>query len=158
MKRLLITIPLLLCSIVMVASETDTKLIVWKCDGTKEVISLEEKPVTTFDKDGITINTSRISITYPKNEIAKYTYEGILNGIDFVNATNNGVQFYQEGNTIIITNYSKDSNVYVYTAGGTTKDTVVSKYGSTVRVTFDNYPEGVYILKINNATYKFLKR
>lgn len=142
----------------MKASGTETKLIVWKCDGTKEVISLDEKPITTFVLEEIVITTSKVSVRYSKSEVLKYTYEGAYNSINNINATENGIYFHQEGNTIIVTNNSKDSHVYIYTVGGTIKNVVESKYGSTSKISLENYSDGVYIISINNTTYKFLKK
>lgn len=79
-----------------IAEDANSKLVVWKSDGSKIVYSLNEQPKTTFSSEGVVITTSTLSITYPLPQIVKYTYEGIASGIESV-TNGGGVLVSQDG-------------------------------------------------------------
>ena len=71
---------------------------VWKADGQVMTINLGEEPQTTYCNGILTITTSKTTITYPFNQVRKYTYvpesstsegDGVPDGINVV-LTDNG--------------------------------------------------------------------
>ena len=52
----------------------DSKLLVWQADGKVVTFSLDEEPVTTYSNGSLVITTSSKTVTYPLEQVRKYTY------------------------------------------------------------------------------------
>jgi hypothetical protein len=52
----------------------DSKLLVWQADGKIVAFSLDEEPVTTYSEGNLVITTTSKTITYPLEQVRKYTY------------------------------------------------------------------------------------
>ena len=72
MKKLILF--LLVTAFSMAAHADEAELQVWKSDGQVVSISLDEQPVTTYADGNLVIKTSKTTITYPLEEVKKYTY------------------------------------------------------------------------------------
>ena len=72
MKR---TILFLIISVFsLTAQADDSKLLVWQADGKVVTFSLDEEPVTTFSDGNLVITTTSKTVTYPLEQVRKYTY------------------------------------------------------------------------------------
>ena len=52
----------------------DSKLLVWQADGKVVAFSLDEEPVTTYSNGNLVITTTSKTVTYPLEQVRKYTY------------------------------------------------------------------------------------
>ena len=52
----------------------DSKLLVWQADGKVVAFSLDEEPVTTYSNGNLIITTTSKTVTYPLEQVRKYTY------------------------------------------------------------------------------------
>ena len=138
------------------AEDSNSKLVVWKSDGSKVVYALSERPKTTFTSDGIVIATSTLSVTYPLIQIVKYTYEGIANGIESI-TNDGGVSISQDGYNFVFSNLKENTFTHVYSVNGT----LVSSHkneGKQTRISLGNHANGVYIIKVGDTSFKVIKR
>lgn len=156
MKHLLVTILLLLPFSVALAEDANSRLVVWKGDGSKVVYSLSEQPKTTFTSEGVVITTSTVSVTYPLTQIVKYTYEGIASGIDSV-INDEGILVSQEGYNFRFKNLKDNTLVQVYSVNGFLISTYKNE-GEQITISLGDHASGVYIIKIGDTSYKVIKR
>jgi type II secretory pathway pseudopilin PulG len=52
----------------------EAKLQVWQADGKVFTYALDEEPVTTYADGNLVIKTSKTTITYPLEDVRKFTY------------------------------------------------------------------------------------
>lgn len=133
------------------------RLVVWHKDGQKTYYDLAENPKTTFSESDIVITTSSITISYPLDQVLRYTYDLQTSGIENVNLTK-PVRVLQNGNEIVFENLKTNANIQVFSTEGKLLATQVADGRRTITVSLASYPAGVYIVKANGATYKMMKR
>lgn len=156
MKHLLVFILLLLPFSMVIAEDTDSRLVVWKTDGSKIVYSLSQQPKTTFTSEGVVITTSTVSVTYPLEQIVKYTYEGIASGIESV-TNDGGVLISQDGYNFRFCNLKENTLVQVYSVNGSLISTHKNE-GKQIIISLGDHTNGVYIIKVGDTSYKVIKR
>ena len=74
----------------MAVDAVEAKLQVWRADGEVITFDLDEEPVTTYADGNLVIKTSKKTITYPLENVRKFTYF-IPNNILLGDADGNGV-------------------------------------------------------------------
>ena len=148
---------LLLWGCVMATKGQGQCLVIWHADGHKTYYELAELPKTTFTKHDIVITAGDVSVTYPRREVLRYTYETDVTGI--VSVTHSGiVRVGQQGDDLMFQNLPAGSQIRMFAADGKHVATITADGGSAVRVSLSAYPSGVYIVKANDATYKVIRR
>ena len=114
MKKILFIIVILssLTNTIM-ATNDETKLIVWAKDGTKVTYVLNEKPLVTFTETDLVIHSNGIEMNYPLTSMARFTYEkGQNTGVRNINSIESHISF--DGNLLCFHNLSMNSNVSLY--------------------------------------------
>lgn len=130
-------------------------LAVWKKSGEVVYYDLSEEPVTTYADGNLKITTSSMSVTYPLEEVLKYTYTDTPT--DIVQAKAPSVKVKQGRNSISFTNLKLGSSVNVYGAEGKMLRTQIVKTEVTV-VDLSDFPLGVYMVTANGVTYKLARQ
>ena len=138
------------------AQSSNSKLIIWKNDGSKVMYALDEHPITTFTSEGVTITTNSISVSYPIDNIQKYTYEGIASAIA-IPKVDNDILISQKNNEFTFSNLKEGSSIQVYSVDGLLLHSIIVAE-KNVLVSLDSYPCGVYVIKANNVSYKVIKK
>ena len=72
MKRIFLNLIVTVLTLSVHAEEA--KLQVWQADGKVVTLSLDEEPVTTYSNGSLVITTSSKTVTYPLEQVRKYTY------------------------------------------------------------------------------------
>lgn len=121
---------------------------------------LDDKPELSFDKDEVTVESSSVhglSLVY-SNVIDMHfevaTKIRSLSGADKGNVT----MSYLNDHTIKISGIKPSSKVNVFTTGGAKISPKTSVDNTSVTLDFGNQPNGIYIVKINNQTFKVIKK
>ena len=156
MKKIVIFLLLLMPFQTSIAQSSNSKLIIWKNDGSKVTYALDEHPITTFTSDGVTITTNSISVSYPIDKIQKYTYEGIASAIATPKADND-ILISQNNNEFTFSNLKEGSSIQVYSVDGLLLHSILVAE-KNVLVSLDSYPCGVYVIKADNVSYKVIKK
>ena len=148
---------LLLLSVFMTqfAFADNEYLAVWKSSGEVVYYDLNEDPVTTYADGNLKITTSSMSVTYPLEEVLKYTYTDTPT--DIVQAKAPSVKVKQGRNSISFTNLKQGSSVNVYGAEGKMLRTQIVKSDVTV-IDLSDLPLGVYMVTANGVTYKLARQ
>ena len=130
---------------------------IWQADGQIVTISLNEEPVTTYSEGNLIITTISTTITYPLEQVDRYTYvtenmsegDGVPDGIKGI--------LSNDGETLTFKGLKSISGICIYSASGQLIRTVKAN-GDKVAVSLSQLPTGVYLVKANGVTYKISKR
>ena len=156
MKRFLLL--LIAGVLVSVTSKASNKVLqIWQADGQIVTISLNEEPVTTYSEGNLIITTTNTTITYPLEQVDRYTYamesvsegDGVPDGIKGI--------LSNDGETLTFKGLKSTSDICIYSASGQLIRTVKAN-GDKVAVSLSQLPTGVYLVKANGVTYKISKR
>ena len=137
------------------------QLYVWMRNGECMTFGFEEKPTLSFTTDNVSISTKSTTIEYPNNEIHKYLIvdAAVKNENSSVTPLVESMDILEIKQEIIkISGSTPRSAVQVYTIfGNMINDYCVDDEGCVMFST-STYPQGVYIIKTENTTFKFYKR
>ena len=153
MKRLYLILSLFVLALPAISD--DMILQIWQSDGNVVSINLNEQPVTTYSEGNLTITTTKTIITYPLEKVVKYTYVS-AEGIDSLEGMKS--HFSQDGETLIFSGLPLGTEIAIYSSAGMVMQKVkaVNQHKTTVSVS--DLPPGVYLVKVNEITYKITKR
>lgn len=132
------------------------RLVIWQKDGTKVSYDLDERPKTTFTTEDLVITTATATISYPLAKIQRYTYEGGALSVQDIKAGD--IRISHEGDNVIIKGLTNGKSVTVYSIDGKQLIAKRSDSSDSLTLSLANIPAGVYMIKVDEITYKFLKR
>lgn len=127
------------------------KLIVWKKDGHGTLYNLNNNVKATFHGDSLAIESTFMNVTYPLTDIVRFTYVDLPTSVDVVGV--NDVEVSYNNGLLLITGLDKGMDVYVYSVDGKLLRKFVSQ-SQPLSISLNNYPRGIYIVKVGSATYK----
>lgn len=157
MKRKVFTVLLLLSSLMAMADEPKSRLVVWAKDGTKTYFDLAENPKTTFNDNDLVITSESMSISYPLDQVLRYTYELSTTGIENI-SQEKAVRISQHNDALTLENLKPGTTVSLYTVDGKQVSAQATGSNRSVTISLSGRPAGVYIVKANDVTYKMMKR
>lgn len=157
MKRRLLTMLLLLSSLMATADEPISRLVVWAKNGTKTYFDLAENPKTTFEDNDLVITCESMTISYPLDQVLRYTYESVSADIDNI-SLKKIVRISQRNDTLIMENLKQGTIVSLHTVDGKLVKAHTTGNSRSVAISLSDCPSGVYIVKANDVTYKMMKR
>ena len=157
-QRLLI----LFMSLIAVASgtwaDTQQRLIVWMKNGDKVYFNLVEEPETTFENGLLIIKTTRSTVSYQLENVLRYTYDGDITDVVGPKLRPNEIRFMQGKDQMAFDGLADGTQLEIYSLDGMKLGTIQAKGGERATVSFSNRPAGTYIVKVGEASYKFLKK
>ena len=131
-------------------------------DGAAEAFSFSETKKIVFNDNGFTVEGTAASQlrSFNFDDVAKITFEDVQTAIGSVKSEDSAdidICLSSDRNTILLNGIdgSRRNIMRIYSVTGTT--VVSSKNFSEPSVDISNLPEGIYILTINNNTFKFKK-
>lgn len=139
-----------------ISKADDMVLRVWQADGKVMNINLSEEPVTTYADGQLIITTTKTTVTFPLEQVVKYTYSDGTDGISSPSAISSEVS--ADGETITFTGLKPGTAVSLYTVAGQLVSTVTASGPTKTAVSVSQLPVGVYVVKANGVTYKITKR
>lgn len=125
-------------------------------DGSKVLYALEEKPKITFTDTELVITTKGVEIVYALSDMNLLIYEngettGITNLYD-------DASFKLDGNAIVFSKLKAKDIVSLYSINGTLVFKKMVSQDGEYAVSLNDIETGVYIIKVNGLTYKFVKK
>lgn len=130
-------------------------LVIWTRSGERIVYALDEEPVTKFVGTDLVLSTRNLTVNYPLSALQRYTYE--LNNTSVVNAdADRRMVVSRDGNVLSFSNLAAGTDISVYSSDGSLLASI--KTDGKTMVDLNGYPVGVYVIKVNDATYKLMKR
>ena len=150
------------CSVTVKASSDGSQpkfetLVLWHANGKTTEISLSKKPQIQFAPDKVLVKGAGINFEYPLSDIVKFTYkkEDIINDID--NPTNQA-DFTRDNERIVFTGIKSTDEVALYKLNGSRVDIQLKAVDDSLVLPLNSIPQGIYLLRINNQTFKIIKK
>ncbi len=135
------------------------KLNVHMMDGQVVTFLLDQEPVTKFEPGQLILKTSGTSpIIYLIENVRKYTYEGLPEGIDSPVVTPGSILIRQNNEMMVIDGLPDKANVAVYTTDGKMLFTKRAVAGQSTMLIMGTYPAGTYIIHAGGASFKFVRK
>ena len=144
----------------MVASADDEtqRLVVWLTNGQKVYHDLTDKPETRFNAGYLMLSTSKVSVSYPLTQVLRYTFEGKMPVVNVPSVRPGEVRFSQGPDAMRFDGLPAGSVLELYAPDGKLLRSQTAASGKTAVVSLKNQPAGLYIVKVGDASYKFMKR
>ncbi len=135
------------------------KLNVHMMDGQVVTFLLDDEPVTKFEPGQLILQTSGDApIIYLIENVRKYTYEGLPEGIDAPVVTPGSILIRQNNEMMLIDGLPDKANVAVYTMDGKILFTKRAVAGQSTMLIMGTYPAGTYIIHAGGASFKFVRQ
>ena len=137
------------------------KLNVHMMDGQVVTFLLDQEPVTKFEPGKLIIQTSDDApVMYLIENVRKYTYEGLPEGIDAPVVAPGTIMVRQGKDMVAIDGLPDKANVAIYAADGKLLISRQAVGGQTTVLPMTAFPAGNYIININagGASFKFVKQ
>lgn len=135
------------------------RLVVWLKGGQMVYHDLADKPETTFSEGMLWLKTDKVSVSYPLTDVLRYTYEGVgTSGVVSPTLRPGEIRFLQGDDAVAFDGLSDGTLLEVYAFDGKKVSSVKAIGGQRTIVSLGKHPSGTYIVKMGDATFKFLKR
>ena len=135
------------------------KLNVHMMDGQVVTFLLDDEPVTKFEPGKLILQTSGDApIIYLIENVRKYTYEGLPEGIDAPVVAPGTILIRQNNEMMVIDGLPDKANVAVYNVDGKLLFTQQATGGQSTSILMTAYPAGNYIINAGGASFKFVKQ
>jgi|GEM_PF-2675181 len=161
MKKFLLSVSIAVTSCMAMMSfappEEESYLTIWHKDGSKVILNLAEAPKISYVGDRVVIESSTI-VEYEFKAIRKMTY-GIDNSTGIkLPTTPKEKPFVSEGNTITFLPADEDLHVKIALINGMVFKEFTVKKGEPFSLRLEEAPIHIYIIKVNDVTYKIKLR
>lgn len=156
--RVLPLVVVLATSLTAAAQSDHQQLVVWLKNGQKVVHDLADKPETRFNAGYLMLSTDKVSISYPLTEVLRYTYEGNIPVVAVPSIKPGEMRFQQGADEMRFDGLAAGTVMEVYSTDGKLLRTQKAVQGQTAVISLKGQPAGLYIVKIGDASYKFMKR
>lgn len=140
------------------AQDATQRLVLWQKNGEKIFFELSEQPVTTFEDGKLVITTNNTTTYYLIENVVRYTYEGAMTAIHTPILRPGEIIFRQNNDKMVFDGLTDGTTINVYSIDGKVLFSQKAHKGETTVISFANHPTGTYLVKVNDATYKFIKR
>lgn len=151
------TLFLALSCLDIAAGGASSVLMVWAKDGTKVAFALAEKPTVTFDAANLLISSGGVSVSYPLENMARFTY-GSGEPTDIKGAEADRASFKVNGETLLFPALKANSTVSVYSLNGTLVLKKTTGADGECAIPLSGMASGVYVITVNGLSYKISKR
>lgn len=119
-------------------------------------MALEEKPKITFTDTELVITTKAVEIVYALSDMNLLTYEnGETTGITNLH---DDASFKLDGESIVFSKLKAKDIVSLYSINGTLVFKKAVTTDGEYAIPLIDMETGVYIIKVNSLTYKFVKK
>lgn len=131
-------------------------IIVTTLDGTTMEYFIDTDTKVKIKEPYLVIETEGVVLNYELEKMVQVRYGKKSNSTGINNAISDDQPFKWEDETIFFAHLSKNTLIEVFTADG--KLIMSHRYTGEAQLPLNSLIDGVYLVKINGATYKILKR
>lgn len=138
-------------------AEEKTTLVVCAKDGSKVAYALSEKPLVTFSETDLIVKTKSLEVNYPFDKMDRliYEYEALDDKVDLLT---DGQAMINKGGYLLFPELKSGDSVMIYSSNGVL--VADKKMGADGEYVFplNEVPIGIYMVKVNDVTYKIVKK
>ena len=149
-----------ICSEVLpMPDETDgySNLVLWQKNSEKVVFVLLNKPKITFSRTDLIVSTDGLEFSYPLNDLSHFTFENLLE-TPVADIKTDDVVFRMEGESLLFPSLDESTLISIYKTNGVLVFQKKIKTAGQYIFPLLDLKSGVYIVKVNNLSYKIIKK
>ena len=132
---------------------TKANLVVWCKNGAKVTFLLNDKPIVMIKDGKWKIDGKDASAEYDVADVVKMTYDGIPDDISAIEVGSEN-PFALDAEALTFYSDSEDLHVRMVTSSGIIVRQFVAHRGTSSSVQLSQFAPGVYIVNVNNISYK----
>ncbi|MBR4364835.1 MAG: Ig-like domain-containing protein [Prevotella sp.] len=132
---------------------TKANLVVWCKNGAKVTFLLNDKPIVTIKDGKWKIDGKNASAEYDVADVVKMTYDGIPDDIPAIEVGSEN-PFALDAEALTFYSDSEDLHVRIVASSGIIVRQFVAHRGTSSSVPLSQFAPGVYIVNVNNISYK----
>ena len=143
------------------AAEDEVLLRVSLMDGSEVLFSLEEKPEVTFDDESVFIQSTASSATYQIDHVVEMNFvekDPVVTKKEEMPDVSAKILFRILGDLVKVVGNNLSSEVSVFTADGRSVEVPVNYSNNEINVRLGSLPRGIYIIKTNQQSFKFIRK
>ena len=143
------------------AAEDEVLLRVSLMDGSEVLFSLEEKPEVTFDDESVFIQSTASSATYQIDHVVEMNFvekDPVVTKKEEMPDVSAKILFRILGDLVKVVGNNLSSEVSVFAADGRSVEVPVDYSNNEINVRLGSLPCGIYIIKTNQQSFKFIKK
>ena len=136
-----------------------TNLVLWGKSGSVVAFALSKKPKITFTETDMQIIGEDIDVTYPLDDLARFTYEteDDATAIKDIN-TEKEILYKFTGDSLLFPALKANSTVSIYSLNGTLVYKKAIQTAGEYSFPLSSLNAGVYLVSVNGLTYKIVKK
>lgn len=156
MKRIYLLQLLLVAALAVYAQPT--KILVWLVTGEQVAYSLADRPKMVVENDNVHLTTTTADIVYAAKDIKKVTFDGQTDGIEQATMAGKTGEATLSQELMTFTGFKPGEAVRIFDAAGRlTVSNAINSDGS-LTITLSGLKQGVYIVKTQYKSFKFIKK
>ncbi len=157
MKKVLLCIMAIILPLLLSAEKTH--LVITAKDGTQVAFALQEQPKVTFVESELHVQSTKLDIVYSLENMANFRYEKReIPSTNLTNLQGDGVPYLLEQDYIVFPALAKDTEVSLYTINGIMIFSKKVNQSGEYLFPLSHLRSAIYVLKVNDLTYKMIKR
>lgn len=153
LKKLLLLF-LLICGSTKLLAQT--ALVVHQKSGEVVYYSFSEQPKVKYEGADLVLTTSKTEVKYPLRNLSRFTFGDMASGIDDMPVTKADVKV--NNGTIAVTGAKPSSTISIFNINGTLVTNLQANEEGDMQYNTSALPTGVYVVKSENVTFKFIKK
>ena len=134
-----------------------TVVMVWNTDGTENTsFALSDAPIVAFPSGKMTITVKGTETSFEFAKVSKLTYTSpsALKGVK----DESGKPFQMSDNSLLFSAGNKGSKIMIVGSNGIMVLQKPVKAGETLSIPLGKFAAGIYVVKVNDITYKIVKK
>lgn len=139
----------------MAKVSAQTALVVMQKTGGSVYYSFNDNPKVMFSGENMIISTSKSVVEYPIANLFSFSFDDMANGV--LDIKSNGANIKMTDDMLVVTGISANEVVSVYDAKGAKVSSAKAENG-TISISLGNLPNGVYVVKSKNVSYKIVRK
>lgn len=118
---------------------------------------LADKPEVSFAEDGMHVKSTKGDFIYNLSDVLRFTYKKQdPNGISEQRIEQASIDY--DGGVLVVSGIKAGASVGIYAMDGKPVQQLTATRTGTYRISLSSLPQGVYLVKAENITYKIMKR
>ena len=138
-------------------AQEQQQLVVWLTNGQKIYHDLSDEPETMFSDGQLWLKTAKVTASYPLTDVLRYTFEGPMTAIETPSVRPGELRFMQGKDAMAFEGLPEGTILELYSLDGKKLSSVKARSGQQTLISLANRPSGSYIVKMGDASFKFVK-
>ena len=141
--------------------DAELYFVVWLHNGARISFPFAEHPRLIYSDGDIVVTTSQGQLSYPHESVRKFTLadEDISQGeATEISPTEREAQWQRKGDVMVFSACNPGERVIIYNATGQQIAQYAISADGTLQIPLSQFIEGMYFVKSESITYKFMKK